>query len=75
MGQAVPIKGVLPSFESFTFIEIAEGVAGPFCGLHLADLGSRVIKIEPVEGDRAREWGPPMVGDTAAIFCALNRVM
>jgi crotonobetainyl-CoA:carnitine CoA-transferase CaiB-like acyl-CoA transferase len=73
MGQAVPIKGVLPSFESFTFIEIAEGVAGPFCGLHLADLGSRVIKIEPVEGDRAREWGPPMVGDTAAIFCALNR--
>jgi crotonobetainyl-CoA:carnitine CoA-transferase CaiB-like acyl-CoA transferase len=73
MVQAVPVKGVLPSFESFTFIEIAEGVAGPFCGLHLADMGSRVIKIEPPEGDRARAWGPPMIGDTAAIFCHLNR--
>ncbi len=73
MLAAQPIKGVLPSFERFTFIEIAEGVAGPFCGLHLADLGSRVIKIEPPEGDRAREWGPPMIGDTAAVFCGLNR--
>ncbi|MEN9773575.1 MAG: hypothetical protein RL322_645 [Pseudomonadota bacterium] len=73
MVQPVPVKGVLPSFERFTVLEIAEGVAGPFCGLHLADLGARVIKIEPPEGDRAREWGPPMIGDTAAIFCHLNR--
>jgi crotonobetainyl-CoA:carnitine CoA-transferase CaiB-like acyl-CoA transferase len=71
--QPVPVKGVLPSFEKLCFIEIAEGVAGPFCGLHLADLGARVIKIEPPEGDRAREWGPPMIGDTAAVFCHLNR--
>lgn len=56
-----------------TFLEIAEGVAGPVCGLYLADLGAKVIKIEPPDGDRAREWGPPMIGDTAAIFCHLNR--
>ena len=68
-----PLKGTLASFEGLTFIEIAEGVAGPMCGLYLADLGATVIKIEPPHGDRAREWGPPMVGDTAAIFCHLNR--
>ena len=68
-----PVAGVLPSFQSMTIVEIAEGVAGPLCGMYMADLGARVIKIEPPEGDRAREWGPPMVGDTAAIFCHLNR--
>jgi crotonobetainyl-CoA:carnitine CoA-transferase CaiB-like acyl-CoA transferase len=68
-----PVKGTLPSFEGLTILEIAEGVAGPVCGLHLADLGATVVKIEPPEGDRCREWGPPMIGDTAAIFCHLNR--
>jgi crotonobetainyl-CoA:carnitine CoA-transferase CaiB-like acyl-CoA transferase len=54
-------------------LEIAEGIAGPTCGLQLADLGAEVIKVEPPEGDRAREWGPPMAGEDAAIFAHLNR--
>lgn len=54
-------------------IELAEGIPGPTCGLQLADLGAEVVKVEPPEGDRAREWGPPMVGDDAAIFAHLNR--
>src|SRR5262245_21487516 len=54
-------------------LEIAEGIAGPTCALQLADLGAEVIKVEPPEGDRAREWGPPMVGEDAAIFAHLNR--
>lgn len=54
-------------------IEIAEGIAGPVCGLQLADLGADVIKIEPPGGDRSRGWGPPFVGEDAAIFSHLNR--
>lgn len=61
------------SIKDLLIVEFAEGVAGPCCGLQFADLGARVIKIEQPLGDRAREWGPPMTGDDAAIFAHLNR--
>lgn len=67
---AAPSPAVL---AGLTVLEVAEGIAGPACGLQLADLGAAVIKIEPPDGDRAREWGPPMTGDVAAIFAHLNR--
>ncbi len=59
--------------RDFVILEVAEGIAGPCCGLQCADLAAHVIKIEPPDGDRAREWGPPMVGDDAAVFVHLNR--
>jgi crotonobetainyl-CoA:carnitine CoA-transferase CaiB-like acyl-CoA transferase len=62
----------MKSLDRLRVVEIAEGVAGPACGLMLADLGATVIKVEPPHGDRSREWGPPMIGDTAAVFCHLN---
>jgi crotonobetainyl-CoA:carnitine CoA-transferase CaiB-like acyl-CoA transferase len=52
-----PIKGTLPSFEGLTILEIAEGVAGPICGLHLADLGATVVKIEPPKATAAANGG------------------
>jgi crotonobetainyl-CoA:carnitine CoA-transferase CaiB-like acyl-CoA transferase len=64
---------VLESFKHLQIVEVAEGVAGPVCGLMFADLGACVRKIEPPEGDRSREWGP-LVGDhSSAIFEQLNR--
>jgi crotonobetainyl-CoA:carnitine CoA-transferase CaiB-like acyl-CoA transferase len=39
-------------------VELATGIAGPYCGKLLADLGAEVIKIEPPEGDRSRQLGP-----------------
>jgi crotonobetainyl-CoA:carnitine CoA-transferase CaiB-like acyl-CoA transferase len=35
-------------------VEIAQNVAGPFCGRLLADLGARVTKVEPQAGDAMR---------------------
>ena len=56
-------------------IEIGHSVAAPYAALVLAELGAEVIKVErPGTGDDARGWGPPFVGDTAAIFHALNRL-
>ncbi len=60
----------MKTFEALRVLELAEGVAGPVCGLQLADLGASIIKLEPPGGDRSREWGPPA---DAAIFAHLNR--
>lgn len=59
--------------DELLVVEIAEGIAGPACTLLMADLGATVVKVEPPWGDRSREWGPPMVGDVAAVYCHLNR--
>jgi crotonobetainyl-CoA:carnitine CoA-transferase CaiB-like acyl-CoA transferase len=39
-------------------VEIADGIAGPYCTKLLVDLGAEVTKIEPPSGDPLRDWGP-----------------
>ncbi len=40
-------------------VELASGVAGPFCARLFADYGAEVVKIEaPGSGDETRGWGP-----------------
>jgi len=48
-------------------------LAGPYCGMLLADLGAEVIKIEPPEGDMARGISPHSIGPHNAYFASLNR--
>ena len=43
-----PIKGV-------KVLELAQIMAGPTCGLMLADLGAEVIKIEKIPGEMIPE--------------------
>ncbi len=64
------VAGPLAGYRA---VELADGVAGPYCAMQLGDAGADVIKIEPPEGDRARGWGPPLQGDTNAVFLSLNR--
>ena len=55
-------------------LELAHIMAGPVCGLMLADLGADVIKIEKINGgDDSRRMVPPVVGDEAAAFLMMNR--
>ena len=54
-------------------LEVGHMLAGPYCGLLLADLGAEVIKIEPPEGDIARRVSPHQVGPHNTYFASLNR--
>ena len=55
-------------------IELAHIMAGPVCGLMLADLGADVIKVEKVpDGDDTRRMIPPTVDGESAAFMILNR--
>ena len=54
-------------------LEIGHMLAGPYCGLLLADLGADVVKIEPATGDIARRISPHKIGPHNAYFASLNR--
>ncbi len=45
-------------FAVVTVVDAAEGVAGGHASRLLADLGARVVKVEPPGGDRLRALGP-----------------
>ena len=62
-----PIHGV-------KVLELAQIMAGPTCGLMLADLGAEVIKIEKIPGgDDTRRFLPPDINGEAAAFMQMNR--
>src|SRR6476469_5377703 len=54
-------------------LDLSHALAGPFASTMLGDYGAEVIKIEPLDGEIARAWGPPFYGDEAAYFVNLNR--
>ncbi len=55
-------------------IELAHIMAGPVCGLMLADMGADVVKVEKVPGgDDSRHFLPPEVGGESAAFMMMNR--
>ena len=54
-------------------LELSRVLAGPWCGMTLADLGAEVVKLEPLEGDDTRDYGPPFLDDISAYFASCNR--
>lgn len=55
-------------------LELAQIMAGPTCGMMLADMGADVVKIEKLPGgDDARAYREPLVNGVSAPFMILNR--
>jgi crotonobetainyl-CoA:carnitine CoA-transferase CaiB-like acyl-CoA transferase len=55
-------------------IELAQIMAGPTCGMLLADMGADVIKVEKLPGgDDTRSYTEPSIRGESAAFMMLNR--
>ena len=53
-------------------VELGNLIAAPYAGMLLADLGARIIKVEPLSGDIGRQFGPYQEGESV-FFMAMNR--
>lgn len=53
-------------------LDLSQYIPGPFATLMLGDLGGRVVKIEPPEGDPMRRFGPRDADGTTPFYKALN---
>jgi crotonobetainyl-CoA:carnitine CoA-transferase CaiB-like acyl-CoA transferase len=53
-------------------LEFTQIIAGPFCGMHLADMGADVTKFEPIEGEPWR-LALELVPKESRTFASLNR--
>jgi CoA:oxalate CoA-transferase len=63
---------MLGPLHGLTVVDFSRVLAGPFATVLLADLGARVIKIEPPTGDDYRHIGPFM-GKESVLFAFANR--
>ena len=53
-------------------VEFGNLIAAPYAAMLLADLGARVVKVEPRSGDLGRQFGP-FQNEESAFFMAVNR--
>jgi CoA:oxalate CoA-transferase len=64
-------------FSGLLVLDLTRVLAGPYAALMMAELGARVIKIEPPEGDDARRYGPFVTGENgvakSGYFMSINR--
>ena len=59
--------------EHIKVLDFTRVLAGPYCTMILANMGSEIIKIErPGSGDDSRDFGPFMNGQSA-YFVSINR--
>ena len=62
------------SLKGIRVLEMSQIMAGPTCGLLLADLGAEVIKVEKIPGgDDTRGFLPPDINGESAAFMMMNR--
>ena len=59
--------------DGIVIADFSRVLAGPYATMLLADLGANVIKVESPLGDDTRHWAPPLRGDVATYYMAINR--
>jgi crotonobetainyl-CoA:carnitine CoA-transferase CaiB-like acyl-CoA transferase len=63
---AGPLDGLLVA-------DFSRILAGPYATMLLGDMGAQVVKVESPAGDDTRTWQPPVRGDIATYYLAINR--
>jgi len=61
-----------PLLDGLLVLDFSRILAGPYCTAMLGDLGARVIKVEPPQGDDQRRMGVIIDGESAS-FAMINR--
>ena len=61
-------------FEGLKVVDLTSALNGPFCTMFLADYGAEVIKVEPLQGEQCRTWGPfEEKSGESGFFASFNR--
>ncbi|MCZ0814160.1 MAG: CaiB/BaiF CoA transferase family protein [Pseudomonadota bacterium] len=71
-GEVSPRNATGP-LAGMKVVELAHIMAGPVCGLMLADMGADVIKVEKPDGDDSRRFVPPAINGESAAYMMMNR--
>jgi len=56
---------MISALSDCIIVDLTTQLPGPYCSMLLADMGARIIKIEPVDGDPLRTFPP--------LFASVNR--
>lgn len=64
---------MIPLLQGIRIVEAGSIVLGPYAGQILGDLGAEVIKVEPLQGDFARESHPRGEAGDGTLFVNNNR--
>lgn len=68
------MSGKHKPLEGLKVIDLTTALSGPFCTMFFGDYGADVIKIEPVDGEQCRTWGPlDEKSGESGFFCYVNR--
>ena len=71
--NAVPNASKSGPLSGILVVDLSRILAGPYCTLLMAEMGARVIKVEPPKGgDDARAYGP-FVNGKSTYFASVNR--
>jgi crotonobetainyl-CoA:carnitine CoA-transferase CaiB-like acyl-CoA transferase len=66
VGTGLPLEGL-------RVLDFSRVLAGPLCAMIAGDLGADVIKVEGPDGDPVRALAPPVFGEDATYYLAVNR--
>lgn len=61
------------ALSGLVVLDFGQLIAGPVCGMWLADMGATVIKVEPIQGELGRRLGPPWQNGESMAALTSNR--
>jgi CoA:oxalate CoA-transferase len=73
MSGSMPHQERSGPLRHLTVVDLTQHLSGPFASQILGDLGARIIKVEPPDGDSTRRIGPYFVDGESVYYLSVNR--